>query len=246
MILTVQDIIEAQLRLIGVLDPVEPADAMMITNAIQANNIMLDSWSAQRLMIRALVQEGFPLVAGQASYTIGVGGNFNTSKPMAVTGAFLRDQNNVDTGMTPYTEDQYKARNDKSVTQGRPDAFWYDPGLTQQTVQTGTIWLYNIPDGTTPYTLFITQQKVLTEFVNPTDTLTMELQYFRALKFCGAIEQYYEYRKHTQQIPMEIKKGARESLSTIKTLNSTQNIVPLDIPGSRRSVFNIYVGDEVE
>jgi hypothetical protein len=246
MIVTVQDIIEAQLRLIGVLDPVEPADAMMITNAIQANNIMLDSWSAKRLMVRALVQEGFPLVAGKASYTIGVGGNFNTSKPMTVTGAFLRDGQSVDTGMSIYSEDQYKARDDKSITQGRPDALWYDPGLTQQAVQTGTIWVYVIPDGTTPYTLFVTQQKMLTEFVNPTDTLTMEPQYFRALKFCGAIEQYYEYRKHTQPIPMEIKKAARESMSTIMTLNSVQGLVPLDVPGSKRSVFNIYVGDEVQ
>jgi hypothetical protein len=87
---------------------------------------------------------------------------------------------------------------------------------------------------------------MLTEFVNPTDTLTMEPQYFRALKFCGAIEQYYEYRKHTQPIPMEIKKAARESMSTIMTLNSVQGLVPLDVPGSKRSVFNIYVGDEVQ
>lgn len=245
MIVTVQDIIEAQLGLIGVLDPAEAAEASMVANAIKFNNIMLDSWSAQRLMIRALIQESFPLVAGQASYTIGVGANFNTSKPMAITGAFLRDSQNVDTNVELYSEDQYKARDDKSVTQGRPDALWYDPGLTQQTTQTGTIWMYVIPDGTSSYTLFITQQKPLTEFVNPTDVVTMEPQYYRALVFCGAIEQYYLYRKHSQPIPADIKRIARESLNAIKTLNSIQGLVPLDIPGSKRSVFNIYVGDEV-
>lgn len=245
MILTVQDIIEAQLRGLGVLDPNETADASMLKNAIQANNIMLDSWSAQNLMIRALTQEQFPLVAGQASYTIGVGGNFNTSKPMSITGAFLRDGYSVDTGVDIYTEDQYKARDDKAITQGRPEALWYDPGYAQQAVQTGTIWIYYIPDGTTPYTLFITEQKPLIEFVNPTDILTLEPQYFKAIKFQGIIEQYYDYRKHTQAIPPALTHLAMQAVSTIKALNATQKLVPLDIPGSKRSVFNIFVGDEI-
>jgi hypothetical protein len=34
-------------------------------------------------------------------------------------------------------------------------------------------------------------------------------------------------------------------MSTVKALNATQLLVPMDIPGTKRSVFNIYVGDEI-
>src|ERR1035437_5549262 len=105
--LTVQDIILAQLRLIGVIDPGDTPDADMINDAVQANNIMLDSWSAQRLMIRALIQESFPLTANVGQYTIGIGQTWNTSKPLAIPEAFIRDTQSIDTPLDIYTEDQY-------------------------------------------------------------------------------------------------------------------------------------------
>ena len=245
MILTVLDMVTAQLREIGVLDPNETPDDTMITNAIQANNIMLDSWSAKRLMVRAMTQENFPLVPGQASYTIGIGGNFNTSKPMSIIGAFLRDNVGVDSPVNIFTQDQYEARDDKSIVAGRPEALYFDPGYAQQLVNTGTIWVYYIPDATVPYQLYITSQKYLTELVNPFDIISIEPAYYRAIKWNGVIEQYYGYRSHKIPIPMDIKKAARESMSTVMTMNSTQMLVGLDLPGVKNGVFNILVGDEV-
>ena len=150
-----------------------------------------------------------------------------------------------DTPINIYTDDQYKAREDKSIVQGRPDALWYDPGYAQQAVNTGTIWIYYIPDGTVSYTLFITSQKYLTEMVHPYDTFNIEPAYYRAIKFQGVIEQYYEYRSHKMPIPAEIKKAASQSMNTIRTMNATQLLVGLDLPGIKNSTFNILVGDEV-
>ncbi len=246
MVLTVQDIILAQLRVIGVVDPGETPEASMINDAIQANNIMLDSWSAQRLMIRALTQEGFPLAAGIARYTIGNGQTWNTSKPFAITDAFLRDQYGVDTGIDIYTQDQYNARDDKSIIAGRPKALYYDPGYAQQVNPAGIVSIYPMPDATATYTLFITEQKPLTVFVNPTDTLIIEPAYFRAIKFNGAVEMYHEFRSHNTQIPPDILRAARESMRVIKVMNSTQLLSGLDLPGAKRSVFNIMTGDEVQ
>lgn len=243
--LTVQDMIEAQLRLIGVLDPGETADSDMINTMIQGNNIMLDAWSTQRCMIRAMTQESFPLTAGVGQYLIGVGKTWNTTKPMTITEAFIRDGYSVDTPVDVYTEDQYNARDDKSFTQGRPMALYYDPGYAQQTSQAGTVNIYYIPDATTTYMIFITEQKILTEFVNPTDVITLESMYFRALKFNGAVEMYHEYRGHNTVIPADIVRAARESLRVIKTMNSTQLLVGVDLPGTKRATFNIMSGEEV-
>ena len=229
MLLAVQDIVLAQLRLIGVVDQSETPDSIVINNAIQANNIMLDSWSANRLMVRALTQESFPLLPGIGQYTIGVGQTWNTTKPLAITDAFLRDSESVDTPMEIYTQDQYNARDDKSFSTGRPEALYYDPGYAQQAAQAGTVNVYYLPDNTSAYTLWLTEQKILTEFVNPTDTITLEPFYFRALKYNGAVEMYHEYRGHNTQIPADIVRIARESLHTIKAMNSTQQLVGLDL-----------------
>lgn len=242
--LTVQDIVLAQLRLIGVIDPGETPDPDMINDAIQANNIMLDSWSAQRLAIRALTQESFPLTAGVGQYTIGIGQTWNTSKPMSIPEAFVRDSLSIDTPLDIYTEDQYNAREDKSFTQGRPCALFYDPGYAQQSGQVGTVSIYYIPDATTTYTAFITQQKILTEFVNPNDVITFEAFYLRAIKFNGAVEMYHEYRGHSAAIPPDIVRAAKESMRVVKTMNSTQMLVGLDLPGMKKSSFNILTGDE--
>jgi len=43
--------------------------------------MMLDAWSIDRLMIFTVAIQDFPLVAGQQVYTMGTGGNFNTSRP---------------------------------------------------------------------------------------------------------------------------------------------------------------------
>lgn len=243
MTLTVQDIIEAQLRGIGVLDSSEAADASMITNAIQANNIMLDSWSAQNLMIRAATEESFPLIVGKGSYTIGVGGEFNTSKPLEITGAYIRDSYGIDHGVEIFSQDQYKSRDDKSFVTGQPEGLYYDPGYAQQKNTKGTIYLYYIPDDA--YTLFITQQKMLTEFVNPWDILNLEPMYYKAIKYGGIVEQYYDYRKHSQAIPPTLVGLKSSAMRVIKTVNATQLIIPLDIPGSKREVFNFLDGSDI-
>jgi len=245
MILTVLDIIESQYRLIGVLDPGETADADMIKFAMQANNIMMDSWSVQRLMIRSLTTEDFPLTTGVDSYTIGIGQTWNTVKPQFINDAFLRDvASGVDTAVEIYTEDQYNDRDNKSFVQGRPEALYYNPGPSQQVLPVGTVFLYGSSDAANSYRLFITSQKPLTEFNQPTDVVTFDAAYFRALKFNGAVEMYHEYRGHSTQIPGDILRAARESLRVIKVLNSTQALIPLDLPGCKRSSFNFISGDE--
>ena len=235
--LTVADLLTSQLRLIGAVEPGETPEASELNDALQANNIMLDNWSARTLLVRAAVQETFQLVPNKAAYTIGVGADFNTSKPVMVLGAFIRDTGANDIPLEIMTFDQFDALPDKSISVGMPEALYYDPGLAQQAVQTGTIKIYQTPDRV--YTLFLEQQKYLKEFVNLADVVTFEPAYLRAIKFNGAMEYYYEYRKHTQMIPPGIKRIASESLNIVENMNGQLRVMGFDIPNAGRGRWNV-------
>src|SRR6266566_4049083 len=85
--MTVRDLIFSSLRLIGVLSEGEAPSAQQQTDAFDALNIMLDSYSTNNLMIPAIVVETFTCVAGQQTYSMGPGGNFNTSRPTRIVNA---------------------------------------------------------------------------------------------------------------------------------------------------------------
>lgn len=239
-VLTVQDLILAQLRLIGVIESGESPDLSMVADMIQGNNIMLDSWSAQRLMVRSLAQEVFPLQRGVGSYLVGPGKTWNTTKPQTITDAFVRDSAGLDYPLEIYAENQYKSRSDKSFSLGRPEALWYDPGPAQQTAQAGTVNVYGIPDDN--YDIYLTGQKALTELVNASDALNIDKAYLRALKWNGVIEMYHEFRSHGTSIPVSYLKNAKESLNVIKLMNSTPLITGTDLPGAKRGNFDFMSG----
>lgn len=78
----VRDILTDALLQIGMLDPTEPIGADAAASALRELNRMVSSWANEELMIYTVDRQTFALVGGQQSYTIGVGGNFNTAYPV--------------------------------------------------------------------------------------------------------------------------------------------------------------------
>lgn len=242
MIIQVQDLIKAALQDIGALAKSEPMAADDANDALKKLNFMLDAWSVRSLMVLGAILESFPLTAGQRAYTIGIGGNFNTSKPSRITDAYVRDGYNIDTPVDVVEKDEYDSYEDKMISQARPIALYYDPGPTQQTVQTGVVSLYYIPDASTPYTLFIGEQKPLTEFSAITDTVTFQSAYYEALEYNLAVRLWPQYHDSGKPVQAELKELARESMKVIETMNATIPTAALELPG-RKSVYNIYTGE---
>jgi hypothetical protein len=241
----VQDLFVAMMEIIGATTLDEVPEAPEMQKCLRHTNLMLDSWSGRRLLLQATVQEGFPLVAGQKDYTIGIGGNFNTAKPIAIETAFVRDSSNVDYDLVVMDQEVYDSLEDKLITSARPEGIYYDAGVSQQTVQTGTIKCYGIPDMT--YTLFINSTKYLTEFVNLTDTVTFPPAYFRALAYNGAIAIWRPMGRRGM-IPPDITTEARESLKVIENINHRLPVCRIDTPGTSGSASdsdtpNIMSGD---
>ena len=237
---TAQDIINASLRSLGVLAKGESPTANDSADALQALNIMIDNWSAKKLMGTASVRENFALTANKATYTIGTGGDFNTTKPFDITYAFIRDGANVDTSLNIVTRQEYQSYEDKAIVAAPPLSLFYDPGETQQANQMGTINIYYAPDSTQSYTLYIDSQKPFTEFANLTANVTFPASYYKAMKYGLAIELAPEYGK---KLTADIKELFTDSIETLESVNSARIIAGLDLPGRKGAAFNWISGE---
>jgi hypothetical protein len=229
----VQDVFKMAMSKIGAIaideTPTTGEYALCLANA----NIMLASWSAHSLMLRGNTLESLALTASKASYTIGVGGDFNTSKPTTIEGAYIRDSGGTDYPMDIVEQDIYDSYPDKAIGGGRPETLYYDAGLSQQTSPTlGTLYLYPMPSS--GYTIYLRSDKYLTAFVNLTDDITFEPAYEEALVYNLAVRIYRDFHQDPgHNIPPEVLGLAKSSLQTIRQMNARIPTTKLDLPTSK-------------
>ena len=81
------DLIRATLRLIGAISSSETPAADESSDALEALNLMLGSWGASRFL-SASTGKVTKTMTGASSYTIGVGGDINTTRPTAIYNAY--------------------------------------------------------------------------------------------------------------------------------------------------------------
>lgn len=239
--LTAQDIIKASMRKLGILEKSETPSNDELQDGLQALNVMIDEWGSQKLMGTATVRESFALTANKQSYTIGIGGDFNTEVPYAIEYAFYRDIAGIDTTLDIVTREEFQSYADKSIVTARPLTLFFDPGATQQINQVGTINLYYTPDASSSYTLYIDSQKPFTEFSSLTAAVTFPASYVKALIYNLAIELAPEYEGVI--LPRLVEMLAVESKENLEATNSVRVISPLDLPGRKGTSFNWISGE---
>jgi hypothetical protein len=243
---TALDIIRAAMEDVGAVfidDTLPDSEAQL---GLRRLNWMLSTWAINGLMVRATKLDPFALTGGKYAYTIGISLDFNTSKPIDIVRAFVRDTNDIDYPMDVISRDEYEALDDKAFTSARPTKLYYDPGDTQQATQTGTVNLYPIPDAAGPYTLYIDQYKTLAEFSAITDVVTFEKAYYEALLYNLEQRLWRVYNNDGKPVPHDLLRDARRSMRDIENLNSRnarQMIMRTDIPGTKPGSFNIYSQD---
>lgn len=242
--LKVQDIIIDAMNLIGVIAINETPSSAEMQVGLRTLNMMLDRWSANRLMLRSTSSAALPLTAGKYIYTIGAPtSDFTSSKPLRLENVFMRDNNGVDYSIDILPQSAYDALQDKSYNQSVPAAVYYDPGATQQAVNEGTFYVYPIPDAALLYTLHIDYDEYLTEFSTLTAIITFDPAYYEALVYGLAVRLYRRYHTDTaKSIPEDIIAMSAAALKTIENMNSVQARASMDIPG-KVSTFNIFTGD---
>lgn len=237
--MTVRELIRKSMLLIGAISSGESLSADEASDGLSSLNDLLDSWSTDGLLIPAMVREEFTLVPAQASYTIGAGGNFNTSNPQIIEEARLLDVS----GSTPYelplkiyNVQEYADLTQKTLTTSQPEALYFSRGTPLSTIS-----LYTVPSVANKLVLY--SRKALTNFTNINNDIELPAGYQRALRYNLALELAVEYGKAPSDY---IMMTAQELKAQLMRVNLDPVYMKSDIQGivqDSQKPFNIYRGE---
>jgi len=205
---TGQTLVDRAGRLLGLVSSGASLTAAESADALIAVNSMLDSWRNDRLMCYALQDEPLTLVATDSSYTVGSGGQLNTTRPVAIEGCYCR-AGDIDYPVRVISFEEWNAIVDKTASSDIPEVVYYEP-----TMATGTLQVWPVP--TTANVLHVTTRVPLTALVLGT-TVSLPPGWEEAIATNGAIAIAAEFQAEPSQA---VIKMAQDSLKGIKRINS--------------------------
>jgi len=134
---------------------------------LQINGI-IDSWNTSKLKSFALNDASFTLVPGQNKYTIGPGGDFDTTRPVRIEYMFVRDPGgqDLDYRVTQLQYDAYKSIHQKNIQSYWPTYYYYSPLFP-----IGTLEVYPTPSKS--YTLHITDWQQFGAYTSTADVVSL-------------------------------------------------------------------------
>jgi hypothetical protein len=195
-----------QLRVLGVGDTLSDVEAQ---DSLDTLNLMLESWSLDRLFVYQETQRAFSTVNGQASYTVGPGAQFDMpTRPLKLTSAFTRSQG-IDYQMSILTDaTQYDGLVNKLIVTSFPNYIWYE-----QTYPLGTIYFFPVPSGNPVYLRFWDQVQA---FPDLTTQITLPIGYKECMAYNLAVSLAGEFGLEP---PPTVGLKAANSLTRLKRYN---------------------------
>lgn len=193
-------------------------------------NSMLESWSTERLLIYQIIEEAFALIIGSSAYTIGSGGNFNTTRPVKLEDTCLINYLNRIYPVNVLNERNFSALQTVTLT-GMPRNLYFDISIPL-----ATIYFDFKPD--VAYDFHLKSWKQIQTFAAIGDAVALPLGYQRAIESNLAIE----LAAGLTAVSQEVLKIAKESKAAIRTLNDPESVLRLDFGVAPRRRFNIYSG----
>ncbi len=233
--LTLTNVANAAARSIGVLDSGEGLSTQQKADALIYFNQMIAQFSLdQRMIPSLLVTSGLALVSGTQSYTIGAGGVFNITRPLAIVSANAKittaggaayDATGdpqyaqakagsiVATPLKILTADEFAQFPNRDIGQVYPKGLFYDRA---QITARGTIWILPTPLGAAS-TLQITTWQPWAQFADATTALTIpDDGYQELIQYGGAIRMCQEMNV---PIPDGVMKLYDQAITRVATLN---------------------------
>jgi hypothetical protein len=229
---TAGDIIYGALRLIGQLAEGEVPSADTAQDALAAMNMMIDSWSTERLAVYATQDQTFTWPAGQATRTLGPTGDFVGLRPVQLNDAtYYVDPQGLSFMPAIINEAEYNAIVLKTVTSTYPQVIY-----AEATNPNATYTVYPVPTQAMVWhfisVLELSQPATLgTELVFPPG-------YLRAFRYNLACELAPEFGVEPSP---QVTRVAMVSKRNLKRINNPGDIMamPSGIMGSPGR-YNIY------
>lgn len=242
MAVTALDLITNTLLGIGVYSPGEPISAADSAVCLQELNTMIDSWSNESLMTYATLENTEALVPGKYQYTIGPGGDFNTTRPLRIIGSpgscYVMDTNGNRYNLEVVPQNRWNLiGNITAVTANFPNTLFYDPQYPL-----GIINLYPVPN--ISWSLFFDSFLQLTDFTTLAAPMILPPGYQAAIQNNLKIEIWPHFKADgTQPSPLLLRSAVR-SKAAVKRTNIREIIANYDseIVSRAAGVFNIYTG----
>lgn len=228
---TVRELITSSLRVISVVQKSEPITADEAQDALEVLNDLLASWANDSLMIYARTWETFNLVPGQLKYTIGAGGDFNTTRPTQIISAYyMQAGSDITYPLTQITDDQYALEiNQKNLSSNIPEFYNFDNAYPLASIR---IW--QVPSVASTFNM--QSEKQVSSFASLDDEVILPPGWNRALRYNLAIDLAPEYNQEITPVIAEI---ARESKSLLMS-QALKNRPLTFIPGTIGQGYSVY------
>ena len=226
---TARQLIRRALVEMGALTLNEAPSSSEAVDALSTLNAMLGSWSNDSLLTVARTWETFPTVANVSTYTIGLGQDFDTLRPIQIVTAYVR-QGEVDYPLIVITDEAYNDQIGIKSIQGITEFLSYDNGFP-----VGRIRLYPVP--TSGFSLFLLSEKEITTILNLDQEFEFPPGWEEAVVYNLAARLTPQYG---QQLTPTLKMFADESLGRIKRAiakNRSLDAIPAGI-GRRGNIYN--------
>lgn len=234
-VLSVAQLIAGAFRLLGVLAAEEvPTDAEQ-ANAFDALNDMLDSWGNERLTLFATSRDTYTLIPNHNPHTIGLGGDFNVTRPVRIDRAslVLASSANTELPLEILSDAQWQITQGKNTT-GKPVYLW--PETKYALIN---LWLNPVPVVPDFLVLYTWQQ--LGRFSATTVSVDFPPGYARAFRYNLAKELAPEYGVSLSKEADDI---ATESKAILKRINTKPVTMRSDGAVLRPGRFNVIAGDK--
>lgn len=216
--MTAREMIYRSLRIIGVNNP----SSIQLDEGLKSFNNMITHWATDNLKTYAVITETFSLVVGQSIYTIGVGGDINTVRPLKIyEGTYIVDSDNTSYPVIPMTRMQYNQIASK-ISEGRPTRMYYEPESPLGKIR------FNYESDNTE-TVYLDSLKIFTEVSALNSSVVFPPEYERALKYNLAVELISEYPEVKLSDTVAIL--AQQSLSDLR-INNSEPTEEVDSPAT--------------
>ncbi len=211
------DLITGAMRLLGAIATGETPTADEANDGLNSLNDVLEQWSLESLSVWGVDTQTFQSVANQSLYTIGPNGNFATTRPVRISGAFCT-YNGVDFPVDLIGEDEYNAISLKTQGQDFPQKLVYI-----NSSPLGVLKFWPVFAQALPVSLAIDQ--VLTQIPTLQTVIGFPPGYYIALKHTLAITLSADYGIMPSSVITQIAQAAKANL---KRANKQKRIAAFD------------------
>jgi hypothetical protein len=233
---TAADLIRGALKQIRVIGQGETLTAEEMTDSLDLLNMMLESWSLDRLYVYHEKQESVPLVPGKNAYTWGSGGDIASGRPVDLTSVYTLSAAGVSyAAHILMTAQEYDQITVKDVQSPWPTHVFLDTSYPLATLR---VW----PTPSVAWSLVVRSYQQLQQFANLTDVISLPPGYRQAIIFNLAANLAGAFGV---EIPASVANIAATAAGRVKRLNVPigKAIMEPTMLSSARRTFNIMVGN---